>query len=147
MTSPGDVPYMGVGGGGNQPRGERGWGEDLSNENLCQGVLHLNSTACGAAVPSLPAAHTHPLGQRSLPRWLTSPAPRTRNESSTSWREAGAQGLSSGICNYQDRDPPTQYSNLYTYLEAPALPLGRHPWGRGGARGERVGQRGPLPDG
>lgn len=48
-------PLHGV--GGVQTRGERGWGEDLSNENLCQGVLHLNSTARSAAVPSLPVAH------------------------------------------------------------------------------------------
>lgn len=75
--------------------------------------------------------HHPPPGQRSLCRaglslWLP--------ESSTSWREAGAQGLNSGSCNYQDRDPPTQYSNLYTYLEEPALPLGKHPWGLGRGR-------------
>lgn len=88
MTSPGDVPYMGVGEGG-QSRGQRGWGKDLSNENLCQGVLHLN-TARSAAVPSLPAAPPPP-SQRSLRCWLASPAPRRVLNKLEGGRSAGVK--------------------------------------------------------
>ncbi|XP_078289509.1 uncharacterized protein LOC144612954 [Panthera onca] len=83
------------------------------------------SARCTSLPPSRPA--------RSPARSLALPIP---DESSTSWRKAGTQGLSSESSNYQDRDPPTQYSNLYTYLEQPALPLGKHPLGAGrGGRG------------
>lgn len=102
----------------------------------------MNSAARCLALPSRPGA---PLSAPSRPaRSLALPLP---DESSTSWRKAGTQGLSSESRNYQDRDPPTQYSNLYTYLEEPALPLGQHPWGAGKGGRERAGWRGLLQAG
>ena len=89
-----------------------------------------------------PPSPSHPPGRRACQRARSLALPRP-DESSTSWRKAGTQGLSSESRNYQDRDPPTQYSNLYTYLEEPALPPGQHPWGAGkGGRGAGRLERG-----
>lgn len=48
-----------------------------------------------------------------------------------------------GSSNYQDRDPPTQYSNLYTYLEEPRFAAGQTPMGVGeGQEGSRLAREG-----
>lgn len=120
---------------GGPSQGRRGWGggKTYPMKTAARGAFELRrslfrsplSARCTSLPPSRPA--------RSPARSLALPLP---DESSTSWRKAGTQGLSSESSNYQDRDPPTQYSNLYTYLEQPALPLGKHPLGAGrGGRG------------
>lgn len=109
--------------GGHQTRGGAGvGGKTYPMKTAARGAFELRywllrSPGAGrcTSIPSRPA--------RSLARSLALPATR---QSSTSWRKAGTQGLSSESRNYQDRDPPTQYSNLYTYLEETALPLGKH---------------------
>lgn len=136
----------GGGGGEHRNRGDGRGGKDLSNENRCQGV-HLNSPTGCLALPSLSGAPLSPPGRRAHWRagWRARSLSLGLDESSTSWRKAGTQGLTLESRNYQDRDPPTQNSNLYTYLEKPALPLGKHLWGAGrGARGAGPLERGSF---
>ncbi|KAM4846301.1 uncharacterized protein RHO17_018929 [Thomomys bottae] len=98
--------------------------------------LH-GSPLCPARLSAPPPATPPPLpgrrGSFSLP-----------DQSSTSWRKTVAQGLSSGIRNYQDRDAPTQYSNLYTYLAEPRFAAGQTPVG---GRGEGREGCGPFGEG
>lgn len=133
-------------GGGAPKQGGQAWGKDLSNENRCQGV-HLNSPTGCLALPSLSGAPLFPPGRRAHWRagWCARSLRLGPDESSTSWRKAGTQGLTPKSRNCQDRDPPTQNSNLYTYLEKPALPLGKPLWGAGrGARGAGLLERGSF---
>lgn len=127
------------GGKGGHQAGEGGLGGKTDPmKTVARGAFELRRSlprsARAAGCTSLP-----PTGRpaRTLARALS----QRPDESSTSWRKAGTQGLNSASRNYQDRDPPTQYSNLYTHLEAPALPLGKLPVGAGrGARKGRVGE-------
>lgn len=129
-------PLHGRRGGGGAPSGGGGvGGKDLSNENRCQRYIRTPPLAASLS-PSCRVHLSPPPGRRA--RWRARSLSLRPDESSTSWSKAVTQGLNSESRNYQDRDPPTQYSNLYTHLEAPALPLGKYPWGRGGAPEERA---------